>query len=746
MNRGLYMSFSEMMKRYGEEYATNVFYSNELLDQQAADTYNAQMQEMQTAMQQMFGPEPTSVNVPTVNTAEPIGNKPDLGDGDDEKDPEPRRTRAASEQSVDSIDSTILAEYFRQAQGLPERPKGPEPTLVDMSPAYEPPVAPPPPPAPPAPPAPPPPPNKPVTERIATADINSFDPNELADIRDLLVLYTRYKPLQTFGENELITLDAFLETGVNDYTRESYIGTLERWARKGFVDKITLRDGTKQYYRKLEMSNMLGTSTNEIKLLNHFFGRKVRPTMDFDLKKKRPNRKRAAQARRQRFTSVDSDVTQVVQPPPPAPPLATPTTVPKKKPKPKLTEEQFLNLADKYSKELPRLPNTRESRARIDEMLSDLERFRHLLPDEFDEQIAEFYEKLEALPVVKKEDEDDLMSMTSGLARHLGRNQPALPLKEDSPNVTIKQEPGVQIKQEPDVQVVAEIKPEPELTPDPGPQDISDTVPVVPPQVVPDEEPPPLELVALGNKSGATSATSEKFSNVGKVPRAVVRDLQAGAKKYGDGTSLPSLQPKPKPKKKPAPPPPPPPPPPPQPPQPPKPKPKPKKKVQPPPDDSKYDDAEFIVDDEGLDVESSDDDAYRPDAAERAQIRMRNQRLGVDPGNPRNRMTLPTRYTSNSGVKRARGQELVYNRVGGFQGIRNVRALPSRKNMVRESVPGGYVNPNAQSWYASNSFEMKVRPSWESYNYPWLFGPDGVYPLIIDCPEECVLDPECDCP
>ena len=97
------------------------------------------------------------------------------------------------------------------------------------------------------------------------------------------------------------------------------------------------------------------------------------------------------------------------------------------------------------------------------------------------------------------------------------------------------------------------------------------------------------------------------------------------------------------------------------------------------------------------------------------------------------------------------GQEIVFDPLDTELpiGIRNVRAYkryeytPSDADLIR---PGGYVNPNAANWYYQNSFQKKVQKSWASENMPWLFGPEGLYPNIYDCPDECLLDPNCECP
>ena len=61
-------------------------------------------------------------------------------------------------------------------------------------------------------------------------------------------------------------------------------------------------------------------------------------------------------------------------------------------------------------------------------------------------------------------------------------------------------------------------------------------------------------------------------------------------------------------------------------------------------------------------------------------------------------------------------------------------------------VPGGYVNPNVQSWYYQKAFEPEFKKSWASQAYPDLFGADGIYPLAYEqCYEECMADGVCWC-
>ena len=105
------------------------------------------------------------------------------------------------------------------------------------------------------------------------------------------------------------------------------------------------------------------------------------------------------------------------------------------------------------------------------------------------------------------------------------------------------------------------------------------------------------------------------------------------------------------------------------------------------------------------------------------------------------------------------GQEIVFDQDQVPIGIRNVREMPVRGHVepvdyVRPDVdpelvrPGGYVNPNVAQWYYRESYGIKLKKSWVCENVPWLFGPDGLYPDIYECPDiECDEDdPFCVCP
>ena len=116
--------------------------------------------------------------------------------------------------------------------------------------------------------------------------------------------------------------------------------------------------------------------------------------------------------------------------------------------------------------------------------------------------------------------------------------------------------------------------------------------------------------------------------------------------------------------------------------------------------------------------------------------------------------TLPTRWTSPRKANELKGQEVVRNQGGLDVGVRNVRARPQRihydRPMIPETqityVPGGYVNPSVQTWYYQKSFEPVYKKSFVSEQYPWLFGPQGLYPDIYDCPDECIdANGKCTC-
>jgi hypothetical protein len=122
--------------------------------------------------------------------------------------------------------------------------------------------------------------------------------------------------------------------------------------------------------------------------------------------------------------------------------------------------------------------------------------------------------------------------------------------------------------------------------------------------------------------------------------------------------------------------------------------------------------------------------------------------------------TMPTRWTGASNV--GHGQELVRNPPafsGLGLGVRNVRGRPRRVPSGLPApvsiqpasgvtyVPGGYVNPGVQNWYYQKAFEPKYKKNVISTDYPWLFGPQGLYPAIYDmCPEDCMVDGMCICP
>ena len=55
------------------------------------------------------------------------------------------------------------------------------------------------------------------------------------------------------------------------------------------------------------------------------------------------------------------------------------------------------------------------------------------------------------------------------------------------------------------------------------------------------------------------------------------------------------------------------------------------------------------------------------------------------------------------------------------------------------------VNPNVSDWYYKESFKFKAKRSWASTEMPWLFGPEGTYPDIYDCPSDCSEDELCVC-
>ena len=140
-----------------------------------------------------------------------------------------------------------------------------------------------------------------------------------------------------------------------------------------------------------------------------------------------------------------------------------------------------------------------------------------------------------------------------------------------------------------------------------------------------------------------------------------------------------------------------------------------------------------------------DDDEYIPTHDDLAELQAREDRfqqafLGND-------FTMDTRYTTASNV--GAGQEIVFDEAVPMApiGIRNVRPIPrAERESSFDTLPGGFVNPNVKSFYYNQSFGYKVKKSWASENVPWLFGPEGLYPGIYDCPSDCESDdPLCIC-
>ena len=106
--------------------------------------------------------------------------------------------------------------------------------------------------------------------------------------------------------------------------------------------------------------------------------------------------------------------------------------------------------------------------------------------------------------------------------------------------------------------------------------------------------------------------------------------------------------------------------------------------------------------------------------------------------------TMPTRWTQASTISRA--QEFVFDQQQMPIGIRNVRKVPRSVPDTLER-PGGYVNPNVANWYYKESFNIKLKRHSMCEEAPWLFGPEGLYPDIYECPEYCdENDPLCICP
>jgi len=154
-----------------------------------------------------------------------------------------------------------------------------------------------------------------------------------------------------------------------------------------------------------------------------------------------------------------------------------------------------------------------------------------------------------------------------------------------------------------------------------------------------------------------------------------------------------------------------------------------------------------------------DDSSFALDSEEEREIEAQQKRM-LD--YPQDRVgTMPTRWTGASNV--GAGQELVRNppALSGLSlGIRNVRGRPRRipsglpapvsiQPAISDGVsyvPGGYVNPGVKNWYYQKSFEPKYKKNVISSAYPWLFGPQGLYPSIYDmCPEDCMVDGVCIC-
>ena len=157
------------------------------------------------------------------------------------------------------------------------------------------------------------------------------------------------------------------------------------------------------------------------------------------------------------------------------------------------------------------------------------------------------------------------------------------------------------------------------------------------------------------------------------------------------------------------------------------------------------DDSGFILVDDSDEEGGLDEDEYVPPEDELAEVSAREARfqqafLGND-------FTMDTRYTRPENV--GAGQEMVFDADGDMPiGIRNVRPIPRAMRQSSASfdeVPGGYVNPNVKSFYYQQSFMFKTKKSWASENVPWLFGPEGLYPDIYDCPSDCEDDPLCIC-
>ena len=151
-----------------------------------------------------------------------------------------------------------------------------------------------------------------------------------------------------------------------------------------------------------------------------------------------------------------------------------------------------------------------------------------------------------------------------------------------------------------------------------------------------------------------------------------------------------------------------------------------------------------------LDDDGDGDDEYIPAPNEIAEAQARQDRFNAqaqarfDNAFLGNAFTLPTRYTEGS---IGAGQEIVFDdELDAPIGIRNVRSVPrAQRESSFDDVPGGYVNPNVKSFYYQRSFMYRAKKSWASENVPWLFGPEGIYPDIYDCPSDCEENDLCIC-
>ena len=85
-----------------------------------------------------------------------------------------------------------------------------------------------------------------------------------------------------------------------------------------------------------------------------------------------------------------------------------------------------------------------------------------------------------------------------------------------------------------------------------------------------------------------------------------------------------------------------------------------------------------------------------------------------------------------------------------------VRAAPARPGKMIIPVqpmrlpPGSApINPNVVGWYYQEAFSLKTKQDNMSKNYPWLFGPEGLYGgmCVEDCEYPCeLIDGVCVCP